>query len=103
MGLKYRVQFSLGAQADLREISQYLHSQGGGRAAIAYVDSIIDYCLRFEIFPARGMAHDDIRPGLRLVGYRKKATIAFRVEEDVVTIVRVFHGGRDIRFDDNDA
>jgi toxin ParE1/3/4 len=100
--LRYHVQFSPSARADLREISQYLHNQGGGRAAIAYVDSIIDYCLRFETFPARGMAQDHIRPGLRLVGYRRKATIAFRIEEDIVTIVRVFHGGRDIRFEDNE-
>lgn len=97
----YKVQFSTQARADLREISEYLHSQGGGRAAINYVDSLVDYCLRFETFPARGMAHDDIQPGLRLVGYRRKATIAFRIDQDVVTIVRVFHGGRDIRFEDD--
>lgn len=101
--MNYKVQFSINAQADLRQISQYLHSQGGGRAAIAYVDSIIDYCLGFETFPARGMAHHDIQPGLRLVGYKRKATIAFRIEDNIVTIVRVFHGGRDVRFEDSDV
>lgn len=99
---RYQVRFSARAQADLREISEYLHSQGGGKAAIDYVDSIIDHCLRFETFPARGLACDHIRPGMRMVGYRRKATIAFRIKDDVVTIIRVFHGGRDIRFEDND-
>jgi toxin ParE1/3/4 len=44
------------------------------------------------------MRHDDIRPGLRTLGYRRRATIAFHVEADQVTIVRIFHHGRDVVF-----
>ena len=44
------------------------------------------------------MRRDDVYSGLRLVGYRYKATIAFRVRDDVVQIARVFHNGRNIDF-----
>jgi toxin ParE1/3/4 len=38
---------------------------------------------------------DDIRPGLRVVGFERRVTIAFAVGEAGVTIVRVFYGGQD--------
>jgi plasmid stabilization system protein ParE len=48
------------------------------------------------------MLRDDIRPGIRLVGYRYKATIAFFVEEDVVFIARFFHRGRNVDLDESE-
>ncbi|MDE1993089.1 MAG: type II toxin-antitoxin system RelE/ParE family toxin [Rhizobiaceae bacterium] len=62
-----------------------------------YVDALIDYCAAFEIFPERGTRHDHIGPGLRTVGYHHKATIAFRIKDDTVTIMRIFHSGREVR------
>ncbi|MFB9951473.1 hypothetical protein ACFFP0_21705 [Rhizobium puerariae] len=44
------------------------------------------------------MLREEIRPGLRLVGYRYRATIAFFMEADVVTVIRIFHRGRDVDF-----
>lgn len=46
------------------------------------------------------MLRDDLWPYLRLVGYRRKATIAFQIRGDVVRIVRIYHRGRDIDADD---
>lgn len=60
------------------------------------VATIYGYCLGFETFPERGMVRDDIRPGLRLAGFRRRATIAFVVSGDAVIILRMFHAGRDI-------
>jgi toxin ParE1/3/4 len=37
---------------------------------------------------------DDIRPGLRVVGYKHRASIAFTVEGERVIILRIFHGGQ---------
>ncbi|CAN7323651.1 type II toxin-antitoxin system RelE/ParE family toxin [Rhizobium sp. LjRoot30] len=74
----------------------YLVLRAGEHVARAYVDNLIDYCAGFAIFPQRGKAHPR-RRGLRTVGYRRKATIAFRIQEDVVTIVRIFHHGLDIK------
>lgn len=38
---------------------------------------------------------DDIRPGLRTVGYKKRVVIAFAVLDGTVAIIGIFYGGRD--------
>lgn len=38
---------------------------------------------------------DDVRPGLRITHYRKRAVIAFDVAADLVSIIGVFYGGQD--------
>jgi toxin ParE1/3/4 len=43
----------------------------------------------------RGQARDDLLPGLRTVGFERRATIAFMVTSEAVLIEGVFYGGRD--------
>ncbi|MDO9414635.1 type II toxin-antitoxin system RelE/ParE family toxin [Pararhizobium sp.] len=100
--MSYRVLFQPRVRKDLKELYSYFSPNAGQRVARAYVDDIIDYCLALKTFPERGTRRDDISPGLRLVGYRRKATIAIRIDDDTVTILRVFHKGRDVSFPDND-
>lgn len=94
--MNYGVGFSEDAERDLTELLDYLVPRAGERIARSYVDRLIDYCITFETFPERGLRRDDVSPGLRLVGYRRKATIAFRVAGKTVTILRIYHGGRNI-------
>ena len=54
-----------------------------------------EFCEDLATFPLRGTARDDIRPGLRTIGFRRRGVIAFVVWDDVVVIVGVFYGGRD--------
>ena len=96
--MNYRVVFSDAAEKDVTELLDSLVPAAGERVARAYVDRLIDYCAGFETFPERGLRRDDLRPGLRIVGYRDRASIAFLVRDDVVTIVRIFHGGRKVHF-----
>jgi hypothetical protein len=42
-----------------------------------------------------------MRPGLRTVGFKRKATIAFLVRADSVTILRIFNHGRNAVLDDD--
>jgi hypothetical protein len=49
--------------------------------------------------PTRGTRRDDIRAGLRTVGYRRQATIAFAMSDDTVNILGVYYGGRDYEAD----
>ena len=46
-------------------------------------------------FPERGTKRDDLAPGIRTIGFERRATIAFRVGDDTVRIVRIFYAGRD--------
>ena len=94
--MNYVVGFSEDAEQDLLELLDYLVPRGGDRVARRYVDRLIDYCLSFETFPQRGLLRDDVSPGLRLVGYHRKATIVFRLTGEAVTILRIYHGGRNV-------
>jgi len=63
--------------------------------AARYTEAIMAYCEGLRIFPYRGNQRDDIRPGLRITHYRKRAVIAFTVDADQVSILGGFYGGQD--------
>ena len=90
------VRLSDAAWNDVAELLDFLVPSAGEVAARSYVDRLIGYCAGFSTFPERGTRRDDISPGLRTVGYRRQATIAFRVEADRVIILRILYGGRDL-------
>jgi toxin ParE1/3/4 len=75
---------------------RYIRDKGGGAVvAIAFVRRIREHCLGFADFPERGARRDDIRRGLRVIGFERKVTIAFSVDGNRVRIARVFYRGRD--------
>lgn len=94
--MNYVVGFDASARADIKSLYRYILSNTGEQAADAYVDKLMEYCAGFETFPERGIRREDIAPGLRLVGYRRQATIAFRISGNTVTIVRIFYAGRNV-------
>ncbi|MBS0296905.1 MAG: type II toxin-antitoxin system RelE/ParE family toxin [Proteobacteria bacterium] len=91
-----RVGFGPDAAQDLADILEWIETQASAAVAGSYVERLVSYCERLSHFPERGASRDDLRPGLRLLGFERRATIAFTVVEDSVLIVRVFYGGRDI-------
>lgn len=93
--MSHTVVFDIAAESDLADLYDYLLPRAGERDAGTYVNDIIDYCAGFATFPERG-TRSDIRPGLRIVGFQHKATIAFEVKPDRVIILRIFHGGRNV-------
>lgn len=64
--------------------------------AEGFTGAIVDYCEKLETFPERGTRRDDLRPGLRTIGFHHRVTIAFVVEDNTVTIIGIFYGGQDI-------
>jgi plasmid stabilization system protein ParE len=56
---------------------------------------IITFCEKIATFPLQGRPRDDIRPGLRVVGFRRRAVIAFTDTGQAVMIVGIFYGSRD--------
>ncbi len=63
--------------------------------AEGFVSAIVDYCDGLAGFPRVGLARDDLRPGLRTIGFRRRVVIAFAVNEDAVEIHGVYYGGLD--------
>lgn len=52
------------------------------------------FCTRLGVGSERGHRRDDIRPGLRIVGFEHRLTVAFAVDDDIVTVLRVFTAER---------
>lgn len=92
----YTVRFLPQATADLRAIYDYIAPRGGDAVARDFVARLHGYCLALDTFPERGTLRNDIRPALRLLGYRRQATIAFTVHEGDVVILRILGRGQDV-------
>lgn len=60
-----------------------------------YTEAIVRCCESLHTFPLRGTQRHDIRPGLRITHYKKRAVIAFAVDAEQVAIIGVFYGGQD--------
>ncbi|TWS95968.1 type II toxin-antitoxin system RelE/ParE family toxin [Reyranella sp. CPCC 100927] len=94
----YTVTFDPTALQDLQQIYDYIGRHAGARTARTYVRRIYDHCLALQTFPERGTRRDDLRPGLRTLGFERRATIVFRLDRrrKRVVILAVAYAGRDV-------
>jgi plasmid stabilization system protein ParE len=93
--MNYRVVFSPEAEEQLAAIYRYIASAAFPEIAASYTEGIVSYCESLQTSPYRGIARDDVRPGLRMTNYKKRVVIAFDVTADIVSIIGVFYGGQD--------
>jgi plasmid stabilization system protein ParE len=93
--MNYHVVFSPEALEQLADLYRYVAQAASPEIAADYTDAIVTYCESLATFPYRGAQRDDVRPGLRITHYRKRAVIAFDVEGDQVSVLGVFYGGQD--------
>lgn len=93
----YTVVFTPEAEDSLVSIYEYIASHGSPNTAARYTDAIVSYCEGMATFPHRGTLRSDVRPGLRLTNYKRRAVIAFEIDDATsqVAIIDVFYGGRD--------
>jgi toxin ParE1/3/4 len=91
----HKVEFRDEALADLVALYDYIASQNSPEIAIVYVRRIRVACMGLATFPERGRRRDDILPGLRVIGFERRVSIAFRVFKTRVEIVTIAYGGRD--------
>lgn len=93
--MEFKVVYSKNAENQLSELFEYIVEKAGEKIASGFITSIIDYCDSFETFPERGILRDDLRQGLRIVGFRRRVTIAFVVDISQVIILGIYYGGQD--------
>jgi len=79
-----------------RSLYDYIAADSGTAVAGAYIDRIEAACLALKTFPERDIRRDDIRMGLRTIGFERRAMIAFQIVEAEVVILRIRYGGRDL-------
>ena len=92
-----RLPVRLRAQAhqDIKDIFDWIVSQSNfPPVAEKFVGRIYERCETLGDFPMKGIARGDLQQGLRILGFERKAVIAYRVLANAVEVTNVFYGGR---------
>lgn len=88
------VVFAPEARDDLLHLYEWLAAVASPATALSYIERIETFCTGLSIGSERGHSRDDIRSGLRIMGFERRLTVAFSVEDHRVVILRLFYGGR---------
>lgn len=89
-----RVVFSRDARADLYAIYEWIAEAADPDTGLGYVGRIERFCHALANGSERGTRRDGVRPGLRTLGFERRVTIAFTVDEERVTVLRLLYAGR---------
>jgi toxin ParE1/3/4 len=93
--MQREVVFRPSALADLKSIHDYIEQHNPATAA-RFLERIEAHCMRLADFSERGTRRDELRAGLRIIGFERRVTVAFTVLTDTVEIPRVLYRGRDV-------
>jgi toxin ParE1/3/4 len=88
------VAFSPKAEIQLQQMEAYLANRFYPGNVRRYMDRLMECCLDLGKAPHRGRTREDLRPGLRVIGFERKASIYFTVVGEQVFIISVLYGGR---------
>lgn len=92
----YRVEFSPESNRDLEETYEFIALEASPAIAFLYTEAIRSFCLELSYSPHRGTERINLRRGIRVVGFRRRVAIHFRVSEEnqLVSIARILYAGR---------
>jgi len=77
---RYHVRLTAEAELDLAHIYRFVREKSASSlVARNYAGRIRAFLYGFETFPERGSTRDHIRPGLRIVGFERRVSVAFVV------------------------
>lgn len=93
--MSHRIVFTPEARDQLDLLYRYIADAADTDTASRFTGGILDYVAGLQDFPRRGTPRDDLRPGLRILAWKRRVTIAFVVEEADVVVIGIFYGGRD--------
>jgi toxin ParE1/3/4 len=92
----YEVALSPLAEGDLNSLYDWIADGASPAIAKGFILRIRASLESLSLFPERGTRRDHVVPGVRVYGLDRRVTIAFRVDANTVTILRVLYGGRDL-------
>ena len=95
---KYDVVFSYGMDQDIFELRDYIALKRSIAIAENFLEGLITECETLGLAPYRGTKRRELRPNMRLLGYKHAVSVLFRVEEDkhVVVLLGISYRGRSI-------
>lgn len=79
----------------LRKLQSYLARRFYPANAEKYIARVLKECASLGMSPHRCRALEEVRPGVRVIGFEGTAAIYFRFSEDKVTILGVRYRGHE--------
>jgi toxin ParE1/3/4 len=92
--MRHRLRLTREARQDIDALARYIAERAGQTVALAYIDRLQIFLGKLSTFPERGTVRAEIRPGLRIIGFEGRLSIAFADKGDEVRVLRVLAGGR---------
>mgnify|MGYP000090664840 CR=1 FL=1 len=78
---RYRIRLTREAESDLVDIYRFVRRRSASNTiARRYTGRIRGFLEGLETFGERGTIHEQIRPGLRVIGFERRISVAFVVE-----------------------
>lgn len=93
--IRRRVVILRRARADLNALFDWIADEASVATALRYLEHVKRYIDGFDLAAERGTRHDDVRPGLRMIGFERRLTILFTTTDTEVRILRVLRAGQD--------
>lgn len=92
---RYNIRLTDEAELDLARIYGFIRKKSASSIiARNYVARIRVFLDEFQDFPERGSLRDHVRPGLRIIGFERRVSVAFVVEPTEVAILRILYAGQ---------
>ncbi|MFV0645057.1 MAG: type II toxin-antitoxin system RelE/ParE family toxin [Sphingomonadaceae bacterium] len=95
----YRVQLSELAIDDLIALHRWITSEADAETATGYIDRIEARIAALSEFPNRGTPRDDLSDRLRTLAFERRLIIAYKINDETVTVLRVINAARDLGSD----
>lgn len=93
--MQHTVIFTPEALEQVSSLYRYIAIAASPGIAERYTGAIVTFCEGLRDIPLVGILRDDLRPGLRITNFKKRAVIAYAVGKGRVSIIGIFYGGQD--------
>ena len=84
------------AAGELNDLYDYIAEHSGPDRAWSYVSAIKSLLVDLCAYPERGSLRSGAVDGLRIIGFRRRLSIAFVAREGDVLVLGFFYAGRSI-------
>ncbi|MEP9380288.1 type II toxin-antitoxin system RelE/ParE family toxin [Aquabacter sp. CN5-332] len=93
--MTHKVVFRPRAEESLQQLYTYiLDHTGSPDIAIGYIRRIQAQCEHLADLPERAPLRPEVGPGIRVLTFERRVSIAYRVSRKEVEILGIFYGGR---------
>lgn len=94
--MTFRVIITDDAQTDLFNIYHWVVAEAGVEIADGYYGRIEARLFALDRYPNRGSPREDLGEGIRSVSFERRITILYRVETNIVRIMRIVSSAREL-------